>query len=287
MRFRFFNTQRQDKAWVFALRDWLARLGGLGILLTAGATAANLWNADSDLDSALLVLAMLAYAAMAAIAFYENSTNLASGYFRQVAILVQSRDLWTNFQFAVLAEVRTGLAGDATADTAARDKILALAQAAWADMEALARSEQESWQGEVLASLSKLQQVADGGGASVKAEILRLDKLALAAATEAKDAKAALEQAQGPAFLTLTIEGAFTGEAEILMDGVAVARTETSPVALPAQRPGIRHLVVKAKGDGGKTRTATAHVELKAGRNAQTVALPEPAATRGAADGAA
>lgn len=272
-RYGFYNGRRVQYAWVLSLQSALAWLGAAGIVLTAVATAAHFLWPDDNVDGGLLVTAMICYAVMAGISFYERSLNLAAAYFRSVGILLAMRDIWTRLQFELLAELRAATVGGTDVEVPARDRMAALAQAAWNDMEALTRGEQENWQGEVLSSLKDLATAAEGGRGTVESRLSQMEKDAAAAATARAERAAAAARAKAPALLTVTLSGDFAGRAEILIDEQPVAGTETAEVALKPRPLGPVHLSATAKDSAGIPLQAALNLELKPGMQTAMLAL--------------
>lgn len=286
-RYGFYNGRRAQYAWVLNLRSALAWLGAAGIVLTALATAAHFRWPNDDHDGVLLVIAMVCYAVMAGISFYERSLNLAAAYFRSVGILIGMRDIWTRLQFELLAELRAATVGGADVEVPARDRMAALAQAAWSDMEALTRGEQENWQGEVLASLKDLATAAEGGRGTVETRLTQMEKDAAAAATARADRTTAAARAKAPALLTVTLSGDFAGRAEVLIDEQPVADTQTAEVALKPRPAGPVHLSATARDSAGTPLQAALNLELKPGLQTATLTLAPAAADPAAPGGGA
>lgn len=272
-RYSFYNGRRRDAAVALEMRKWLAWLGAAGIVLTAAATAARFGWEKSGYDRTFLILTMFCYAGMAGIAFYERSLSLASAYFRHVGILLAMRDVWTRFQFEVLAELCAAAAGGQAVEAAARDRIAALAQAAWNDIEALTRGEQESWQGEVLASLKELATVADSGRNTVEARLAQMEKDVAAADLVRAERAAGAARAKAPALLTLSIKGSFDGPVAVSIDDELVANTAATEVSIKPRPATPVHVTATATGKDKTPQEGALNIELKPGLQTATLVL--------------
>lgn len=275
-RYGFYNERRIEYGNVLSLRQWLAQLGAAGIVLTALATAAHFAWPDRPADSVLLVAAMICYAAMAGISFYEGSLNLSAAYFRQVGILIAMRDIWTRFQFELLAELRAAAAGGADVILPARDRMTALALAAWNDLEALTRGEQENWQGEVLASLKELATAAQNGRSTVETRLVEMEKAAAAAETARTERTAAAARAGAPALLTIAVEGDVAGDLTLRLNDEPPVVTAAREHAFRPRPAGDVHVAASGTGPGGQTLTGALNLELKPGVQTASLRLQGP-----------
>ena len=273
-RMAYFNHLRNKVASVNRNRRILAWLGAIAIVLTAMATAARMVNEVADdlfksADLLLLLIVLLLYAAMGAISFFETSTDSVSSYFRYVSIVISMRDHWTRFQFEVSKVLRSRIPDNADSDRATGQRILELGEAFWTDVEALSKGEVETWQAEFQASVSHLAEVAEGGLGTIETRLNKsIDDLNAVRAKER-----AARETEKPAFVNLSIQGAFTGVAAIQLDGVPLTTTSRKSVALSGIKPGLHQLEVRASGVGGVVLEATKHVDLKSGLQDETIVL--------------
>lgn len=272
-RYAFYNARRAQYDIIFKLRAALSIFGALGILLTAAAAAARFGWEQSDWDRGFLVAAMFVYAIMAAVSFFEKSLNLSTSYFRHVGILIGMRDTWTRFQFELLGELSAASVGGPDVQTAARDRIAVLGQAAWADIETLTRGEQENWQSEAQAAMTALSAVADKGRNDTDARLTQMANDAAAHRKSSADRQHAERAAKAPALLTLEITGAFAGEATILIDEKPQGVTRATKTALKPLPPGLVHLTVSARDTHGNTLAGSLNLDLKSGLQDAVVVL--------------
>lgn len=260
MRLAYYQGLRNDYGSVLRVRKWLIILAIVALLATALSAAATIARVQPigiiDPVTWGLGTALIAYALMSALSFWESASAGSSAYFRSNAIILALRDLWEQYEFdqvAILAKTR---AGADPAETKA--ELLSTARALVAAMDTLGRTELEDWRGEIQASLTQLAAVGKEGLAAIKAELKaeydrRLARLEAAATPKPKS------------YVTLQIKGALVGEAEISVDNGRAIRTDKRQVALAELSPGPHQVRVTGKDKDGGALTADEWVDLKAG----------------------
>ncbi|CEJ15583.1 hypothetical protein BN1110_05928 [bacterium YEK0313] len=220
----------RNSRWVMGSRRWLALAGAVALLLTTLGAGLRLsqWAADGW-DKVALLAALVLYAVMGAVAFYERGTDRTSTYFRHVAIILAIRDLWTRLQFEVLREVmgfrQAGAAGD---EAAVRTRIVALAEAFSNDLNRLTETEVSDWRAEILTSLSEL------------------------------------EAAARPSFLNLELSETYDSPVTVTIDGTKVIEASGRRFALGELKPGPRTIAVSAQ-KGGRPVGASLTYDAKPG----------------------
>jgi hypothetical protein len=263
MRRDYYDKRRAlSTRWVFGSRAFLAVAGALAFLLTAAAAALQLNSDFAQWSRGALILALVTYAVMGAVAFYDRATDTPSAYFRYVIAMLSIRDLWTKLEFAVLKElekVRKAIDVQA-AEAAARDQILALAEAYCIDLDKVTTTEATEWRTEFQTSLGELEKTAVKGGEDV---LKRIEDYAKAAEKAAADAKSAAE-ALRPGQINLAVRGNFEGEVIVLVDGAETVRSTGKAIALDNVRVGARKVTVRATA-GGKSVEASQMVDVKPG----------------------
>jgi hypothetical protein len=278
------DLRKKNSKWANGSRWILALLGSIAFLLTGIAAALRFapeaflerWDLGG-FDKGVLLAVLAIYAVMGAISFYEKGTDKTSSYFRHLGIILAIRDLWTKVQFEFLKEltVLKSAADPKTAETVARERIGALAEAFCNDLNKVATGELTEWRTEFLASLSELESVAKKGSEDVTKQIQEALHAAEQAATDAKaaaekaagDAKAAAktaEEAAKPGAINLTLSGDFDDQVLISVDGIEVARSRGKAIALERLVPGLRKISAHAKRDAKDVETALM-VDVKPG----------------------
>jgi hypothetical protein len=259
----YYNQRRAvSTRWVFGSRAFLAGAGAIAFLLTAAAAAFQLNPDFMPWSGRALILALVIYALMGAIAFYDRATDKASAYFRYVIALLSIRDLWTKLEFEVLKELeKVRKATDIqTAEAAAREQILALSEAYCIDLDKITTTEATEWRTEFQTSMGELEETARKGGEDV---LKRIEDYAKAAEKAAADAKAAVE-AMRPGQVNLAVKGNFEGEVIVLVDGAEMARSTGKTIALDNVRVGARKMTVRAT-SGGRLLEASQIIDIKPG----------------------
>jgi hypothetical protein len=284
-RFVYYESLRKKNTkWANGSRWVLALLGSIAFLLTGLAAALRFapeaflqkWDL-AGFDKGVLLAVLAIYAVMGAISFYEKGTDKTSSYFRHLGIILAIRDLWTKVQFEFLKElmVLKSAADPKTAETVARERIRALAEAFCNDLNKVATGELTEWRTEFLASLSELESAAKKGSEDVTKQIQEALHAAEQAATDAKaaaekaagDAKAAAktaEEAAKPGAINLTLSGDFDDQVLISVDGIEVARSRGKAIALERLVPGLRKISAHAK-KGTKDVETALMVDVKPG----------------------
>ncbi len=278
------NLRKENTKWANGSRWVLALLGSIAFLLTGLAAALRFapeaflqkWDLDG-FDKGVLLIVLAIYAVMGAISFYEKGTDKTTAYFRQLAIILAIRDLWTKVQFEFLKElmVLKSAADPKAGEAVARERIRALAEAFCNDLDKVATGELADWRTEFLASLSELEAAAKKGSEDVTTQIQEVLKTAEKAATDAKasaekaaaDARAAAktaEEAGKPGALNLALSGDFDDQVLISVDGVEVARSSGKTIAVDRVVPGLRKISAHAK-KGGKDLEIARMVDVKPG----------------------
>jgi len=278
------NLRKETTKWANGSRWVLALLGSIAFLLTGLAAALRFapeaflqkWDLDG-FDKGVLLIVLAIYAVMGAISFYEKGTDKTTAYFRQLAIILAIRDLWTKVQFEFLKElmVLKSAADPKAGEAVARERIRALAQAFCNDLDKVATGELADWRTEFLASLSELEAAAKKGSEDVTTQIQEVLKTAEKAATDAKasaekaaaDARAAAktaEEAGKPGALNLALSGDFDDQVLISVDGLEVARSSGKTIAVDRVVPGLRKISAHAK-KGGKDLEIARMVDVKPG----------------------
>ena len=259
----YYDSRRAASTrWVFGSRAFLAFAGASAFLLTAAAAALQLYPNFELWSGRALILALVIYALMGAIAFYDRASDTASAYFRYVITMLSIRDLWTKLQFEILKELeKVRKATDVqAAEEAARSQILALAEAYCIDLDKVTTTEATEWRTEFQTSMGELEVTARKGGEDV---LKQIEDYAKAAEKAAADAKAALE-ALRPGQVNLAVKGNFEGEVIVLVDGAETARSTGKAIALDNVRVGARKVTIRATA-GGKSVEASQMVDVKPG----------------------
>jgi hypothetical protein len=289
-RFEYFQgLRRKNSRWANNARRIMAILGALAILATGVAAALRfLPNAKerfADWDMPVLVVVLVLYAVMGAMSFYEKTTDTTTSYFRQVALILAIRDLWTKFQFEFLKEFSAAMnAIDPTAaQNAAREKIRLLADGLCADLNKITGAELTEWKTEFIASLSELSEAAKKGSEDVTKQAQDIaktvEKAAEDAKTAAKDAataaaaaaKAAADAAK-PGAINLTLSGDYDEEVIVSVDGAEVDRTRGKTLGIDRIAPGARKISARSK-KAGKDTGASRIVDVKPGIQDASLAL--------------
>lgn len=219
-RAEFYDSLRKSGSdWANRMRAVFTTLGAVGLLLTALAASVRFipdffsrFGLTGDSDRALLFLALVIYAIMGTLTFYEKGTDKTNAYFRHITVTLGIRDRWNKFQFDLLKQL------DAVRDTsntdeaqnAGRARVIALAEAYAGDLDQLASSEFTDWKAAFLNSLAKINEAATAGAEEItktREEFARM---------------AARPQIATEAMIRLTLAGAFDSEAEIQIDGQKV-----------------------------------------------------------------
>ena len=256
----------RNSRWVMGSRRWLAFAGAVALLLTTLGAGLRLsqWAADGW-DKAALLAALVLYAVMGAVAFYERGTDRTSTYFRHVAIILAIRDLWTRLQFEVLREVmgfrQAGAAGD---EAAVRTRIVALAEAFSNDLNRLTETEVSDWRAEILTSLSELEAAARKGGEDAGARLAAYVAEAQKAAAAAEEAAGRALAAARPSFLNLELSEAYDSPVTVTIDGAKVIEASGRRFALGELKPGPRTIAVSAQ-KGGRPVGASLTYDAKPG----------------------
>ncbi len=244
-RFRWYDQQRDLRSrWVHGSRKALALAGAVAILLTALAAGLRVWRPQLEYDVWFLIIALVLYAAMGAVLFYEKITDATSAYFRHLGVILLIRDLWTKLQFELLKQFRSLKPGDAVSEAAVKEQICVLAEAFCRDLDKLASTELAQWQTEFMASLSELEAAARKGSDDATKQLGEAVK-AIEKATA--DALKAAEEAAKPAYVKLKIQGDFDGKVTILVDDAQVAESHLRDIVLDRLRPGYRKFEARAK----------------------------------------
>jgi hypothetical protein len=248
--------------WVSSSRIVLAVAGALAFLLTAAAAALQLDPGFAPWSRVALVLALVIYAVMGAVAFYERATDTASSYFRYVIAILSIRDLWTKLEFEVLKELeKVRKATDVqAAEAAARDQIFVLAEAYCNDLDKITTTEATEWKTEFQTSMGELEEAAKKGS---EESTKRIEDYVTAAQAAAAEAKAAVD-ALRPGQINLIIKGDFDGEVTVLLDGAEAARSVGKTIALDNVRLGARRIATRALA-AGKQLESSQMVDVKAG----------------------
>jgi len=278
------HLRKKNTKWANGSRWVLASLGSIAFLLTGLAAALRFapeaflqkWDLDG-FDKGVLLTVLAIYAVMGAISFYEKGTDKTTAYFRQLAIILAIRDLWTKVQFEFLKElmVLKSAADPKAGEAVARERIRALAEAFCNDLDKVATGELADWRTEFLASLSELEAAAKKGSEDVTTQIQEVLKTAEKAATDARasaekaaaDARAAAktaEEAGKPGALNLALSGDFDDQVLISVDGLEVARSSGKTIAVDRVVPGLRKISAHAK-KGGKDLEIARMVDVKPG----------------------
>lgn len=256
-RFDWYDGQRRARArWVHGSRRFLAVIGSIAILLTAAAATVRITNWWPELDIGALVVALVLYAVMGAVSFFERTTDSTTAYFRHLGVVLAIRDLWTKLQFEFLKDVVTARGADA----AARERLCTLAEAFCRDLDKLASVELTEWRTEFVASQSELEAASAKGGEDVQKQLSDSVKALQKASA---DALKAAEEAARPAYVNVKLTGSYEKPATILVDDkeIAVTPLATYPIMV---RPGLRKIEARAKKNGAEVQAAEVR-EVKAG----------------------
>ena len=260
-RFDWYDAKRRyHSKWVNGSRYVLAILGSVAILLTAIGTTMRIASTSPQYDVWVLIIALVFYAIMGAVSFFDKTTDSASAYFRHLGVQLAIRDLWTKLEFQLLKEFLAMKLGDAAAEAAGRGRLCALAEAFCQDLDKISTVELSEWRTEFLASLSQLEATAKQGTEDTHKELLDAVKAIEKASADAL--KAAQEAAQ-PAFIILKVEGA-DGDVAILIDDAQVALTHLRSIPIDKICPGYRKIEARGKKTGMDVQAATIR-EIKPG----------------------
>jgi hypothetical protein len=256
-RFQWYDNQRRTQSlWVNGSRYVLATLGTIAVLLTAVGATVRIMNIGSPLDIFAFFGALMLYAIMGAISFWERTTSATRTYFRHLGVVFAVRDLWTKLQFALLKELVAVKAGEATSEAPARERLLMLSEAFCRDLDSLASAELNEWRTEFLASLSELDAVAKKGTADVQKQ---LQEAAKAYEEAARDAKIAADSASKQAIVNVTITGDFEGQVSLAIDDTEVIRTRLRSFPVDRIRPGYRKVYARATRAGNEVEAFVVH----------------------------
>jgi len=277
----YYGTLRaKNSRWVMGSRKWLALAGAIALLLTtlgAGLRLADFsdeWKAiTANWDKAALLAALVLYAVMGAVAFYERGTDRTTTYFRHVATIMTVRDIWTKLQFEFLREImgfkQAGQAGD---EAAVRAKIVTLAEAFSNDLNRLTATELSDWRAEFLTSLSELEAAAKKGGEDVGVRLTAYVTEAKKAAAEAEEAAQRALAASRPSFVNVVLSGTYDTAVTVTVDGVKVVEGVGKRFALGEVKPGPRTIAVAAR-KSDKPVGISQTVEVKPGVQEFTLVL--------------
>jgi hypothetical protein len=223
----YVDLQRKYQ-WVTRLRHKMVVLGVGAALATAAATVARVFDlklADKGADIWLLVVAVLLYAVMAAMAFYERMEEGSGHYFRSVLTILQIRDQWTDYQFkdAVLSLEPAPAAADLVA---MKKRWLDLAQAFVVAIDKQATTELNEWHTAFSTAIKDLSDAATTGlktaqdtlDKTVKERLEQARKEVEDARKEAEDAK----KAARPGSALVKVDDTSNAEATVRLDGAIV-----------------------------------------------------------------
>jgi hypothetical protein len=230
-RFDWYTGQHRSANWVNVFRMAMVWLGTLAALATALAAAFRVFAGakppDTPWDMVFLVAAVVLYAAMVALAFYERTAEGTGHYFRSMTAILQIRDLWTAYQFKD-AQMSLDPPPAAADLVAAKRRWLDAAQAFVTALDVIATQELSEWRGAFQAAIGQLSSAAAAGltaSQTALADAVKADAaVAAKAAEEAKKAAEAAKQEARPAILNLAIDDASVGEATVKIDGRIVAQ---------------------------------------------------------------
>lgn len=275
----YFALRAKNARWAMKSRRWLAFAGAVALLLTTLGAGLRLgefhgtWAAAKDWDKAALAGALVLYALMGAVAFYERGTDRTTTYFRHIAIILAIRDLWTKLQFEVLREVMSlKQAGTAADETAGRTQIVALAEAFSNDLSRLTTTEISDWRAEFVTSLSELEAAAKKGGEDAGARMTTYVAEAQKAAASAEEAAQRALAASRPGFVNLVLSGTYDTAVTVTVDGVKVIEATGKRFALGEVKVGPRTIVVAARRDD-KPVGASQTFDVKPGVHDLSLAL--------------
>lgn len=273
----WYREQHRQSKWVNSARSTMIWLGTIAVVLTAVAAGLRVYLAayahGGYYDIAVMGLALLFYASMAAVSFFERSAEASGHYFRSIMAVLAIRDLWTAYQFKDL-QLQMSIATPPTGATelaAAKQRWLDQAKQYCADLDAIATKELTEWRGAFQTSLTELSSAAKAGltaaqttlSDAVKADVAA----AKAAADEAKKAADAAKAAAKPASLNLTVANAPGGEAIVTIDDIVAGRGPDRTFAFQNLAPGEHKLRVDVPTpDGGaKAKAITQIISLPGG----------------------
>lgn len=273
------DLRKRYTRWANGARNILASLGAVAFLLTGLAAAIRFasktpkFQAWDGYDMPVMLAALVIYAIMGTITFYEKGTDKTTAYFRQIATILAIRDLWTKAQFAFLKELRAlkDAPDPSAAEPAARERIRVLAEAFCGDLDKAATGELTEFRTEFVASLGELDAASKKGFDDVTKQLQDATKAAEQAAAEARaaaekaaTAAKAVQDAAKPGFLNLTVVGDFDDEVVISVDGADTARSRGKLIAIERVPPGPRKIGARAK-KGAKDLETTLIVDVKPG----------------------
>lgn len=264
----------RNSRWVMGSRKWLAFAGALALLMTTLGAGLRLsqWAAEGW-DKAALLAALVLYAVMGAVAFYERGTDRTTTYFRHVAIILAIRDLWTKLQFEVLREVMGfKQAGQAADEAAVRTRIVALAEAFSNDLNRLTETELSDWRAEFLTSLSELEAAAKKGGEDAGTRLATYAAEAQKAAAAAEEAAQRALAAARPSFVNLVLSETYDSPVAVTVDGIKVSHDVGRSFSLGEIRAGPRTIAATGL-KGGKPVSASVTYDVKPGIQRLDLAL--------------
>ena len=272
----WYHGQHRASRWVNSARTIMIGLGTVAVLLTAIAAGLRVYLAaykpDSFYDIWIMSFALLLYALMAAVSFFERSAEGSGHYFRSILAILAIRDLWTAYQFKD-TQMQMSIAKPPTDPAellAARQRWLDAARQYCTDLDAVATKELTEWRGAFQTSLTELSSAAKTGLAAAQTALSDAVKAdvadAKAAAEEAKRAAEAAKAAATPASLNLTVANAPGGEAIVTIDGRVAARglDRTFALANLAQGQHSLRVDVPAVADG-KVKAVSQIISLPGG----------------------
>ena len=257
-RLTFYRTQHRNKAWwANFVRGAMVVAGVAGILFTASASAvrfAQLDDAAAEADLLLLVMALISYSVMAALALIDRGIEGSGSYFRAIASIMAIRDQWTAYQFDELAATlqKTELDEEIAA---ARTLRIERARTFCAAIDGISLREIGEWKGAYETALQSLASTATSGvetmGGKFDAAIAAFKQEAAKRATDqAEAAKAAT-----PAAINLVITGEAKGTAKVWIDGQLRGEGEHRGFAFTGLTRGA-HVVKVTLSSEGVSRTA-------------------------------
>jgi pyruvate/2-oxoglutarate dehydrogenase complex dihydrolipoamide acyltransferase (E2) component len=270
-RSEWYRGQHHASRWVTSARTLMVWLGTGGVLATAIAAGLRVYlaahNSNGLYDIVAMGVALVLYASMAAVSFFERAAEGSGHYFRSILGILAIRDLWTAYQFKD-AQMQVSLPvplQDPTALEAAKQRWLDAARQYCTDLDAIATQELTEWRGAFQASITELSSAAKTGLAAAQTALgdaVKADAAdAKTAAEEAKRAADAAKAAARPASLNLTIANTPGGEEAIVkIDDRIAAQGPERTFAVTNLTQGDHTLRVEVAAAAGGTPKSVAQV---------------------------
>lgn len=253
---RWYADLQRRYQWITRVRHWMVLCTIMAASATTCSTIARLFEKklpvwwEQPVDVWLLILALLLFAAVAALGLYERYEEGSGHYFRSVMNILQIRDAWTDYQFkdAVLS-LEPDPAG-AAALMAMKSRWLTLAQTFVVALDKQATTELNEWH---TAFSTALKDMTDNAAASLKATQQAIESIVTKRIEEAFKAAEEAKAAARPGTAEVTISDVSPElEAKVLLDG-AVVRSGRGRTFVVPNVPQGRHTIRVEMAPAGDT----------------------------------